>query len=90
MVGRTGQQALLRLSSWSYTGNPGTYVKIELLKGGVLNRTIISSVSKGSSGSGSFKWRIPYTQTSGNDSRIKVTSTSNSSINDISDDDFTL
>lgn len=39
---------------WNYTGTPGSKVKIELLKGGVLNRTINSSTSTGSSGSGSY------------------------------------
>ncbi len=75
---------------WTYTGNPGSSVKIELFKGGVLNRTITSRVSKGSGGSGLYRWRISSTQTPGNDYKIKITSTSNSSINDISDDDFII
>ena len=44
--------------SWSYTGSPGSYVKIELLKGGVLNLVISSSSSIGSGGSGSYAWII--------------------------------
>jgi len=75
---------------WTYTGNPGSYVKIELFKGGVLNRTITSRASKGSRGSGSYRWRIPSTQTQGNDYKIKITSTSNSSFNDMSDEDFSI
>jgi len=39
---------------WTYTGSPGTYAKIELFKGGVLNRTISSSTSVGTGGNGSY------------------------------------
>ena len=72
---------------WSYTGNPGTYVKIELLKGGVVNRTIASRVSISS---GSYNWKIPSDQTPGRDYQIRVTSTSNSSYTDTSDSSFTI
>jgi len=33
--------------NWTYAGNPGNYVRIELFKGGVLNRTIVGSRSIG-------------------------------------------
>ena len=72
---------------WIYAGNPGTYVKIELLKGGVLNRTITSRVS---TKNGSYQWRISSRQTLGNDYRIRITSRSNSSYTDTSDADFTI
>lgn len=75
---------------WTYTGNPGTYVKIELLKGGSVNRTITSYASKGSNGSGSYNWKIPSTQAPGTDYKIRVTSTSNSSVTDTSNADFTI
>ena len=75
---------------WTYTGNPGSNVKIELYKGGSLNRTIKSSTSKGSGGSGSYNWAIPVTQAGGTDYKIKITSTSNSSYTDTSDNDFTI
>jgi hypothetical protein len=75
---------------WSYTGNPGSYVKIELLKGGTLNRTISSSVSIGSGGAGSYNWKIPTNQATGSDYRIRVTSTSNSSYTDTSNNNFTI
>ena len=89
-IADTWDAGTLHLITWSYTGNPGTYVKIELLKGGVLNRTIKSSVSKGTSGSGSYNWTIPSTQTGGTDYRIRVKSTSNTAITDTSDADFTI
>jgi YD repeat-containing protein len=75
---------------WSYTGEPGAYVKIELLKGGVLNRVITNSTSVGSGGSGSYNWRIPLGQTLGSDYKIRVTSTSNGSYTDTSDNNFSI
>jgi len=75
---------------WTYSGNPGSKVKIELLKGGSVNRTITSSTSKGSGGNGSYNWAIPATQAGGNDYKIRVTSTSNSSYTDTSDNNFTI
>jgi hypothetical protein len=75
---------------WTYAGNPGSRVKIQLLKGGVLNRTIKSFISKGSGGNGSFDWHIPSTQVPGSDYQIRVTSTSNNSYSDTSDSNFTI
>ena len=76
--------------AWTYTGDPGYYLKIELLKGGSVVSTITSYASKGSNGAGSYNWVIPSTQASGNDYRIRVTSTSNSSVTDTCNDDFTI
>jgi beta-glucanase (GH16 family) len=71
---------------WGYTGNSGTYVKIELFKGGVFNRLISSSTPN----DGSYSWTIPLTQTIGTDYKIKVTSTSNSVYNDWSNNYFRI
>jgi precorrin isomerase len=75
---------------WAYTGNPGSYVKIELLKGGVLNRTISSSRSIGTAGSGSYSWPIPSALAGGSDYQVRVTSTTNSAYTDASDGNFTI
>jgi C1A family cysteine protease/transcriptional regulator CtsR len=75
---------------WTYTGNPGAYVKIELFKGGGLSRTIISSRTIGTGGSGSYSWAIPSTQASGTDYRVKITSTTNAAYTDTSNADFTI
>jgi hypothetical protein len=75
--------------SWSYTGNPGSYVKIQLLMGNVVNRTIASFASKGSGGSGSYNWHIPSTQLPDSDYRIRITST-NGAYTDTSDNDFII
>jgi hypothetical protein len=73
--------------TWTYAGNPGPYVKIELLKGGILNRTVSSQTSIGS---GSFAWKLHPKQTPGGDYRIRITSTSDSSLTDTSDSNFTI
>ncbi len=79
-----------RTIRWTYTGDTGAYVKIELYKGGVFNRTITSFTSIGSSGNGYYNWWVPMTQTPGSDYKIKVTSISNSSYTDASDYNFTI
>src|SRR5207249_4406177 len=75
---------------WTYTENPGSAVKIELLKGGVVTAALTSSTSIGSGGSGSYSWTIPSIQTPGNDYRVRVTSTSDSSFTDTSNGNFTI
>lgn len=75
---------------WTYAGNPGSYVKIELLKGGALNSTITSRTSLGSNGSGSYSWKIPSNQTTGSNYTIRVTSTTNSNYTDTSNGNFTI
>ena len=64
--------------SWSYTGNPGSSVKIELLSGSA-SSVIAHSASTGKDGTGSYSWTIPNTQASGDNYRISVTSASVSS-----------
>jgi len=84
---RAGSTQTIR---WSYTGNPGSNVKIELLKSGTVNRTIKSSTSIGSGGNGSYNWAIPSTQTSGTEYKVRITSTTNSAIKDTSDNNLTI
>jgi hypothetical protein len=71
--------------SWSKTGNPGTNVKIELLKGAAVNRVITTSKS-----GISYSWAIPATQTPGTDYKIRITSISNSTYKDTSNNNFTI
>jgi large repetitive protein len=75
---------------WTYTGNPGTIVRIELFKGGVLNRTISAATFRGNGGNGSFNWTIPSNQTPGTDFVIKVTSITNAVFTDTSNTNFTI
>jgi methionine-rich copper-binding protein CopC len=76
--------------SWTYTGNPGSSVRIELLKGVSVDRTIVNSTPIGSGGNGSYPWTIDPNQTPGNDYKIRVTSTTNSAYTDTSDNYFTI
>jgi DNA-binding beta-propeller fold protein YncE len=76
--------------SWTYTGNPGPDVKIELLKGGVSGSTIASATPIGSGGNGVYSWPIPSNQATGSNYQIRITSTADSSITDTSDGNFTL
>jgi hypothetical protein len=76
--------------NWTCTVNPGYYVKIELLKDGAFYQTITARTPVGSGGSGSFVWIIPSTQTTGDDYRVKVTSTSNTTCTGASENDFSI
>jgi 5-hydroxyisourate hydrolase-like protein (transthyretin family) len=71
---------------WSSTGNSGVNVKIELMKGGVLNRVISSSTAN----DGSYYWTIPSTQTLGTDYKIRITSTSHTMVTDSSNSNFAI
>jgi C1A family cysteine protease len=75
--------------TWKYTGNPGSFVKIELLQGekaGVLS----SKAQIGSGGTGSYSWKISRYQAAGTTFKIRITSTSNSSVTDTSDNYFQI
>ena len=76
--------------SWTYSGNPGAYVRIELLKGTQVYATIASRAFIGRNGKGSYNWRVPFIIPPGNDYRIRITSKSDSSITDKSDSPFTI
>ena len=76
--------------SWTYTGEPGQFVKIRLLKNGVFNSIIAESVPGGTSGNGSYTWTIPPTQRVGADYKVKITSTSNTAYTDTSDNTFSV
>ena len=88
--GETWQAGSTKTISWNYRGNPGSYVKIELLKSDSTYTTITSSTSIGSSGSGSYNWMIPSSQAVEIDYKIKITSTTNSSYTDTSNNNFTI
>ncbi len=61
-------------------------VDIELYKGGFLDSTVAASTQN----EGSYLWTPPISQTVGSDYRIKISSASDSSIFDLSNEDFTI
>ena len=71
--------------TWTSSGSPGANVKIELLKGGSVVKTISSSTAN----DGSYSWVIPTTQTTGSDYKIKITSTS-TTVTDSSNNNFAI
>jgi hypothetical protein len=75
---------------WSYTGNPGYLVKIELLKNGALSRVITYGALIGSGGRGAYQWTIPSTLAAGADYKVRVTSFSNNAYTDTSDGEFSI
>ncbi|MDH7578388.1 MAG: Ser-Thr-rich GPI-anchored membrane family protein [Bacillota bacterium] len=88
--GETWTAGSPRTISWTYTGNPGAKVKIQLYKGTTLKTTIASSTPIGTNGQGSYQWTIPASLAAGNDYKIKITSTANSACTDMSDACFTV
>jgi len=88
--GESWAAGTLHTIRWTYTGNPGAAVRIELLKGGVLNRTITASAARGTGGNGSFNWTIPSVQAAGTDYRVRVTSTTNGAYTDTSNANFSI
>ena len=75
---------------WAYTGNPGTSVRVHLLKGGVLNRVISPNTPIGTGGKGSYAWTVPAGQVPGMDYQIRITSTMNALFNDTSNANFII
>jgi hypothetical protein len=75
---------------WRYTGNPGAYVEISLLKSEFLRLTIIGSTPIGAAGSGSYSWTIPPEQTPGTDYKIRIDSTPARLYADTSDGNFSI
>ncbi len=83
--GENWKRGTTKTISWTSTGSPGSYVKIELLKNGVA-----SIIKSSTSNDGSWNWAIPSAQTTGTIYKIRVTSTENSVYMDSSDNDFTI
>lgn len=86
--GDVWQQGTTHTITWSSQNNPGTSVKIDLYSnhGGTLDRVIIPSTPN----SGSHDWQVPPDLMERADYRVRITSTSNSSIWDQSDASFTI
>lgn len=71
---------------WSYTGTPGPYVMIELLKGGVFNRAITWKTEN----DGYYSWTIPGSIIQYSNYKVRITSISNPGYKDTSDNNFVI
>jgi hypothetical protein len=75
---------------WTYTGRIGPYVKIELLQGGTVIKTIANKAPRGSYGKGYFDWFISKKLPDGADYEIRITSTRNPAYTDMSEAPFMI
>jgi len=82
--GEAWQGGTVQTISW--LDNLSENVRIDLYKGGHFDFTITFSTSS----DGIYNWTIPYSTRSGMDYKIKITSVNNSSITDLSDNEFTI
>ena len=74
--------------TWTYTGDPGSNVMIELFNGMYLDSTITGITSIGDSGIGSFRWTVPENQVLGSNYKVRITSKANPLVSDLSDNPF--
>jgi hypothetical protein len=74
------------LITWTSV-NPGGHVKIQLLKTGLVIKTITDDAN---TSAGSFNWHLSSTLVPDVDYTIKITSTSNALVTDVSDGNFTI
>jgi hypothetical protein len=77
------------IMNWTYTGNPGTTVNIDVIKGESVLKTL-TGIPIGPGGSGSYSVTIPTSTPLGSQYMIKVRSASNASCSDTSDENFTI
>jgi sugar lactone lactonase YvrE len=74
---------------WEYLGDPGSSVRIDVMNGSNVLATI-PAVPAGSGGNGSHNLTLPYNAPLGTDFRVRVTSTSNATFTDTSNNPFTI
>jgi uncharacterized delta-60 repeat protein len=89
VISPNGGESWIRGSVYAirWTANNVANVKIELLKANVLNSTIISSTP---AANGSYNWAIPAAQAIAGDYKVRITSTTSSTITDSSDANFAI
>ena len=76
-----------RRIAWNSTGNPGAYLKIELLDGGAPVTTLTTKARRAA---GYWTWKIPARLAPGGRYTIRVTSTASAAYRDTSDAPFTI
>jgi subtilisin family serine protease len=79
-----------QIIQWTYTGDPGNFVRLELYKGNVRYSMIAPRTALGSGGAGLYSWRIPPRVTRGSNYKIRIVTTGDSSLADLSDNSFQI
>jgi PKD repeat protein len=90
--GETLKRGTTQTVTWSYTGSPGSTVKLVLMKGSTEVGTIAGSVSTGSNGKGSYSWPLSLSGSggTGSDYKVSVQSIAQPTIRDTSNSYFTI
>jgi hypothetical protein len=88
--GDSWQTGTSQTIQWTYTGNPGAFVKIQLLRGATVSRTISNKTPIGNNGTGLLIWLLPSRQVAGDNYKIRVTSTNLAACRDESDAVFNI
>lgn len=88
--GQRWKRGTTQTIAWTYKNSPGGFVKIELYKNGVFNRTIATKIPVGTGGRGSYRWTIPATQTPATTYTVRVRSVSYANCFDFSNRAFTI
>ena len=88
--GETWKRGTSHIVTWNYSGSPGSYVKIVLIKGVNEIGTIASSVPIGSGGKGSYTWSTSLSATTGSNYKVSIQSISHPTIKDMSNGYFTI
>ncbi len=88
--GESWQAGTSQLVEWTYTGNPDSTVKIELLKAGAVHAVLAANAPIGTEGAGSHTWAIPVAMAPGLDFQVQITSLANTSVTDVSNSHFAI
>jgi len=72
--------------TWTYKGDVGRYVRIQLCKGGQYKSALASYASVGTDGTGSYSWKVSSGLPEGDDYQLRLSSASNGSISAMSGD----
>jgi PKD repeat protein len=77
-------------TTWTYTGNPGSLVRLSLYKDSTYLGYIVTSTSIGTNGKGSYTWPLGLSGSTGSTFKVKIQSTTQSLINDTSNNYFNI
>jgi PKD repeat protein len=86
--GEIWPQGSTQTIAWSYTGSPGSVVRIELLSNGKPVSTLSAASPIGKDGAGSRAWKIPLSRAPGD--HYKISLRTDKDLIDVSDDNFTI